>query len=141
MLETAIGDVRTALITALGYEPANFERLLSMAKTERGKNKQCVLNILARMESVEESEELYNLFKQTIKKNLPSALIALMPSTTVCASRVIAEECMEQLPKIIAAIEKDNASEIQKKLTPFCRLVEALPGKHGDEVYMHSWNG
>ncbi len=136
MLETATGDVRTALITALGYEPANFERLLSMAKTERGKNKQCVLNILARMESVEESEELYNLFKQTIKKNLPSALIALMPSTTVCASRVIAEECMEQLPKIIAAIEKDNASEIQKKLTPFCRLVEALPGKHGDEVYM-----
>lgn len=136
MLQTATGDVRTALITALGNEPANSGRLLSMTKTERGKNKQCVLNILARMESVEESEELYNLFKQIIKKNLSSALIALMPSTTACASKVIAEECMEQLPGIIEAIEENNAAVIEKKLTPFCRLIEVLPGKHGDEVYM-----
>lgn len=136
MLQTATGDVRTALITALGNEPANSGRLLSMVKTERGKNKQCVLNILARMESVEESEELYNLFKQIIKKNLSSALIALMPSTTACASKVIAEECMEQLPGIIEAIEENNAAVIEKKLTPFCRLIEVLPGKHGDEVYM-----
>ena len=136
MLQTATGDVRTALITALGNEPANSGRLLSMTKTERGKNKQCVLNILARMENVAESGELYNLFKHTIKKNPSSALIALMPSTTACASKVIAEECMEQLPGIIEAIEENNAAVIEKKLTPFCRLIEALPGKHGDEVYM-----
>lgn len=137
MLETATGDVRTALIAALGYEPSNFGRLLSMAKTERGKNKQCVLNILSSIDDNEtRNEELYNLFKQSIKKSLPSALTALIPSTTVWASRVIAEECMEQLPKIITAIEKNNAAEIEKKLTPFCRLVEALPGKHGDEVYL-----
>ena len=134
MLETATGDVRTALINALCNEPANSGRLLSMAKTERGRNKQCVLNILGKMESVSESGELYNLFKQTIKKSPSSALIALMPSTTICASRIIAEECMEQLPKIIEAIEKNNAAAIEKKLTPFCRLIEALPGKHGDEA-------
>ncbi|MCI9078859.1 MAG: hypothetical protein HFH68_08035 [Lachnospiraceae bacterium] len=134
MLETATGDVRTALINALRYEPSNFDRLVSMAKTERGKNKQCVLNILGSIENDTENGQLYGLFKQIIKKSPDSAIKALLPATTSYASKVIAETCIEQLTKVIKSIEKNDANEITKTLSPFCKLVMALPGKHGDEV-------
>lgn len=130
MLETATGDVRTALINALRHEPSNFDMLLNMAKSERGKNKQCVLNILAH----KEDGQVYDLFKQLIKKSPAAVLEALLPATTSNASKVIANTCMEQLPKIIETIENHNDAETEKKLSPFCHIVETLVGKHGDEV-------
>lgn len=130
MLETATGDVRTALINALRHEPSNFDMLLNMAKSERGKNKQCVLNLLVQ----KEDGQVYSLFKQLIKKSPASVLEALLPATTSNASNVIAQTCMEQLPKIIETIENHNAAETEKKLSQFCHIVETLVGKHGDEV-------
>lgn len=130
MLETATGDVRTALINALRHEPSNFDMLLNMAKSERGKNKQCVLNLLA----YKEDGQVYDLFKQLIKKSPAAVLEALLPANTSNASKVIAKTCMEQLPKIIETIENHNAAETEKKLSPFCHIVETLVGKHGDEV-------
>ncbi len=130
MLETATGDVRTALIDNLRYEPSNFDLLLNMAKREKGKNKQCVLNLI----SQKEDGKVYDLFKQLIKKSPVQVLSALTPVTTGLASKVIAETCMEQLPGIIQVIKDNDKDGIEKKLPPFYYIVETLVGKHGKEI-------
>lgn len=130
MLETATGDVRTALINNLRYEPSNFDLLLNMAKSEKGKNKQCVLNLI----SQKEDGKVYDLFKKLIKKSPVSVLGALVPVTTELASNVVAETCMEQLPQIIQIIESNDKPGIEKTLSPFCDIVETLVGKHGKET-------
>ncbi|MDE6220676.1 MAG: hypothetical protein K2G51_09660, partial [Lachnospiraceae bacterium] len=90
MLETATGEVRSALIEALRYEPANANLLFDMQKTEKGKNKQLVLNMLAMIED----ERCYEIFHEIAAKKQPSEVCGnLFPSTTDCASRVIAQLC------------------------------------------------
>lgn len=130
MLETATGDVRTALINNLRYEPSNFDMLLNMAKSEKGKNKQCVLNLLSKTEN----KEVYDLLKQLIKKSPVAVLSALTPVTTELASKVVAETCMEQLPAVIQVIKDNDKAGIEKKLPPFYDIVETLAGKHGKET-------
>lgn len=131
MLKTATGEVRSVLIEALRYEPANTDLLLDMQKTEKGKNRQIVQNMLALMED----ERCYGLFHEMAAKKPSEACETLLPSTTDCASRVIAELCTKQLSDI-AALPQDawGSAEADKEMELLCQTVQALIGKHGDGV-------
>jgi len=129
MLENAKGDVRGALICALRHEPSNIDLLLNMVKTEKGKQKQMVLQILGYMED----ERVYELFHTMAEKKPLDACNYLLPSTTESASRIIAELCMKQLSYVTALPVKDQNTEQEKaEIKVFCRAVEALVGKQGD---------
>lgn len=84
MLKTATGEVRTALIGALQHEPSNIEVLFDMEKTEKGKNKQTVLSVLAAMED----ERCYGLFHAIAVKKPAEVCECLTPSTTDWAAHL-----------------------------------------------------
>lgn len=132
MLETATGEVRSMLIEALRYEPSNTELLIDLQKTEKGKNKQLVLNMLAMIED----ERCYELFHGlTAKMQLSQVCEILYPSTTECASRVTVELCDRQFADILALPEIERAcAEADKLMSAFCLMVRALVGKRGDAV-------
>lgn len=132
MLETATGEVRSAFVEALRHEPSNRNLLFDMQKTEKGKNKQLVLNTLAMMED----ESCYEIFHELAAKKQPLEVCGyLFPSTTDCASRVIAELCERQLSDIISIPPDDRSSDTaDRKMEVFCQTIPALVGKHGEEV-------
>ena len=132
MLETATGEVRPVLIEALRYEPANAELLLDMQKTEKGKNRQLVLKMLAMVED----ERCYELFSELTVKMQPFEVCGILyPSTTDCASRVTAKLCSRQFADILAIPEtKWHSPEADKAMDIFCMMVKYLVGKHGEAV-------
>lgn len=151
MLADAEKEVRQEFIYALRHEPSNIELLLGMVKSEKGKNRRLVLDILGYMDD----ERVYGLFHSMAAKKPLEVCGALLPVTTECASRVIAQMCMEQLPDIAALCQSGNTGgekifrivqlknnldgkkqtdEVKEKISVFCRTVEALTGKQGEEV-------
>ena len=132
MLETATGEVRSALIETLRHEPSNINLLLDMQKTEKGKNKQLVLNMLAMMED----ERCYGIFHELAEKKQPSEVFGyLLPSTTDCASRVIVELCERQLSDLLAIPQAEWGSETaDQRMGVFGQTIQALVGKHGEVV-------
>lgn len=131
MLAEAEKDVRLALIYALRHEPSNIELLLNMAKSEKGKHKQMVLDMLALIEN----EKVYDLFRTLGTKKPLDVLQSLLPSTTESASKIVAELCMKQLPEIIKLPQNQKSTDEAKvEINKFCKTVEALVGKHGEEV-------
>jgi len=127
MLETATGEVRSEFIEALRYEPSNVNLLFDMYQKEKGQNKQRILNMLAMIED----ERCYDIFHElAVKKQPYEVWESLLPSTTDCASRVIAELCERQLSNIVAIppAERSSAAEV------FCEMIPALIGKHGEAV-------
>lgn len=131
MLQTAIGEVRTALIEALEHEPSNIDILLNMEKTEKGKNKQTVLRMLA----FKEDARCYELFHALVAKKPAEVCGYLTPSTTEWASRIIAAMCEERLADIMALSQSDwGSAEADKLMELLCQSIQALIGKHGDTV-------
>ncbi len=131
MLDSAEKDVRLALIYALRHDPSNIDLLLKMAKTEKGKNRQMILNILG----LYEDERVYELFRSMGAKKPLEVCTSLLPVTTDYASQVIAELCMEWIPAIVELLQNPkNTNEEKIKLNTFCKIVETLIGKHGDAV-------
>lgn len=132
MLETATGEVRSVLIEALRYEPSNVSLLLDMQKTEKSKNRQLVLNMLAMVED----ERCYELFSGLTAKMQPYEVCGILyPSTTDCASRVTAMLCSRQFADILAIPETERKSpEADRAMDIFCMMVKYLVGKHGEAV-------
>ncbi len=82
---TALG---TAIITDMGTDPENTQLLLDLAKTERGKNRDAVLEGLAR----QDGEEVHKFWKAELKKNGGTAAWFLGETTADWASELLAEE-------------------------------------------------
>ena len=132
MLESAVGEVRAALIEALRHTPANIELLIDMYKTERGKNKQLVLNML----SMVEDARCYEIFQELAKKKQPFEVCSILyPSTTDGASRVVAALCDRQFSDLLAIPPSERKSvEADRAMSTFCLMIKALVGKHGETV-------
>lgn len=130
-LAEAEKEVRLELINALRYEQSNIDRLIDMTKTEKGKNKQMVLRILAYMDD----DKVYAVFKKMAEKKPAEVCSYLLPSTTDTASRLVSELCEQQLNGV-AAIPDDTkvTDEIKEKLSTLNRCMEALVGKYGKAV-------
>ncbi|MDE7415443.1 MAG: hypothetical protein K2N44_03870 [Lachnospiraceae bacterium] len=131
MLPDAEKDIRLELIKLLGEEPSNKDILLDMVNTEKGRNKQTVLNILAGMQD----DRIDAIFEKMAKKKPEDVCEYLLTSTTEGASRIIVQMCMEQLPAILEMQEgQERPDDGKLKIKRFCRSVEALIGKSGDDV-------
>ncbi len=98
ILPKAKKDVRTSVITALGTaiitdmgtDPENTQLLLDLAKTERSKNRDAVLEGLAR----QDGEEVHKFWKAELKKNGGTAAWFLGETTADWASELLAEEAL-----------------------------------------------
>lgn len=130
-LNEAEKEVRLELISALRYDKSNIDLLIDMTKTEKGKNKQMALKVLAYMDD----EKAYAAFQKMSEKKLVEVCSYLLPAATDMASRLAAELCEKQLDEI-AAISDDAklTGEVAEKLSRFNRCMETLIGKHGDAV-------
>ncbi|MDE5823199.1 MAG: hypothetical protein K2H91_00725, partial [Lachnospiraceae bacterium] len=73
MLDEAQKDVRTALIDALRHERGNLSLLFDLSKTEKGKNKDKVFELLAEIQD----ERVNDFFKELAKKKPETVLIYL----------------------------------------------------------------
>ena len=131
MLASAEKDIRLELIKCLGEEPSNKNLFLDMVNTEKGKNKQAVLNILAGMQD----DRIDAIFGKMVQKKPEDVCEYLITSATEGASKIIAQLCMELLPSILEMQEGQERTDDEKlKIKRFCRSVEALVGKSGDDV-------
>lgn len=104
MLNEAQKDVRTELIDALRHEPRNVSLLFDLSKTEKGKNKDKVFELLAAIQK----EEVYEFFKDLAKKKPDQALRYLKNSTTEWSAELVADICSKMSEKLDAS---DNASD------------------------------
>ena len=130
-LAEAEKEVRLELINALRYEQSNIDLLIDMTKTEKGKNKQMVLKILAYMDD----DKVYAVFKKMAEKKPAEVCSYLLPSTTDTASRLVSELCEKQLDEVAVISDDTKATdETKAKLSTLNRCIEALIGKHGDTV-------
>lgn len=147
MLPDATKDIRLELLRLLRLDQSNIELLLHLAQTEKGKNKEMALESLGRMDD----DRVIDIYENMAKKKLSMVCRYLLTSTTRSASKLIARLCMEQLSKALASIDELRRSDSEicancscddEKNCPlnkslkfeFCRCVEALIGKSGDEV-------
>ncbi|MDE7321442.1 MAG: hypothetical protein K2N73_01710 [Lachnospiraceae bacterium] len=129
MLATAQKDVRTELINALRHEPKNVSLLMDMSKTEKGKNKDKVFELLAEIRD----ENVYDYFKELAKKKPETALKYLRDTTTDWASELVADICVKVIEKFDKA---DSASETEKQdiSNKIQNVARAIYGKGGTEI-------
>lgn len=131
MIAGAKKDIRLKLIKILGEEPSNKELFLDMVNTEKGEHKQMVLNILAGMQD----DRIDAIFEKMAKKKPEDVCEYLITSTTEGASKIIVQMCMELLSVVLEMQEGQERTEDEKLIIKrFCRSVEALIGKSGDDV-------
>ena len=113
MLEKAQKDVRMELINALRHEPGNVSLLMDMSKTEKGKNKDKVFELLAEREDV----CVHEYFRELAKKKPETVLKHLRDTTADWASELVADICgrvIEQFDKADSPTdtEKQDLSDI-----------------------------
>lgn len=140
MLETAEKDVRQELIYALRFAPENIELLIDMVKTEKGKAKQMVYSVLAKMED----ERAHALFQKTIEKKPADGLKYLLNVSTSWAVKMLPEIFHKALAEVIAL----PVDELKGDVTGVCKTdketaakiaalnycILALLGKGGEEI-------
>jgi hypothetical protein len=90
-------DVRTAVITALGLDSENNGILLDLSRTERGRNREAVLEALAR----QDGEAVSAFWKEEIGKNADSVKYLAL-SGTDWASDLAAAAFRSQLEGLLA---------------------------------------
>ena len=129
MLKEAQREVRTELIDALRHDPGNMSLLFSLSKTEKGKNRDKVFELIAGIQD----EEVNNFFKELAKKKLDIVLIYLRNSTTDWSSDLVAEVC-EKILEELKLVDDDSAKEKQEVSDRLQLLVRAIFGKGGPRI-------
>lgn len=129
MLEEAQKDVRLELIDALRHEPKNMTLLLDLSKTEKGKNKDKVFELLAEIKD----DKVYEYFKGMAKKKPETVLKYLKNTTTEWAAELVADICGKILEKMETAdvASADEKQEISDRLRD---TVRAVFGKGGVQI-------
>ncbi|MDE7477342.1 MAG: hypothetical protein K2M91_05220, partial [Lachnospiraceae bacterium] len=129
MLDGAQKDVRTALIDALHYEPRNVSLLFDLSKTEKGKNKDKVFELLAEIQD----EQVNDFFKELAKKKPDTVLNYLKNTTTDWSAELVADICNELLEKIetIDAASDEEKQKISRRLRD---MIRAVFGKGGTQI-------
>lgn len=129
MLEGAQKDIRLALLNALRHNLDNVTLLLDLAKKEKGKNKDKVLELLAEMEDARACD----FYQEMMRKKPENALQNLKNTTTEWSAELVAAQCNE----VLAQIHELNIMSEEKKLEVSERLqkvIRALFGKGGTVI-------
>ncbi len=129
MLAEAQKEVRTELIDALRHEPNNVPLLFDLSKTEKGKNKDKVFELLAAIQS----EEVNAFFKEQAQKKPENVLKYLQNSTTTWAAELVVDifgKMFEKLDTVDSASEKEK-KELSRRLQ---EVVRAMFGKGGAQI-------
>lgn len=129
MLEKAQKDVRTELINALRHEPENVSLLMDMSKTEKGKNKDKVFELLAERKD----ENVQEYFRELAKKKPETILKYLRDAVTDWASDLVADICGSVIEQFDNA---DSASKAEKQdiSVKIQSVVRAVYGKSGTDI-------
>lgn len=134
MLAEAQKDVRTELIDALRHEPQNVTFLRDLSKTEKGRNKDKVFELLAEMQDADTE----SFFAEYAKKKPESVLEYLRNSTTNWASELVAAICEQMLGKVEPMpndfVKDASEKEIKDLSEKLLNVVRALFGKGGEPI-------
>lgn len=128
MLEGAQKDIRQALIYALRHDAGNTSLLFDLLKTERGKNKDAVLHVLASMEDGRARE----YFSEIVTKNPETVVKCLTDAESSWSSEMVELICgiaIERLNKLVRSSASDK-----EELEVSCFLydvIRAMFGKGG----------
>ncbi len=117
VLPEAKKDVRAAVLTALGADPGNAALLLDLSKTERGNNRDAVLEALAR-----QAGEAVRAFWAEELNQKPDSVKFLQDTNTEWAAALVAGGLREQLEQMLAG-GKRVSSEAQLRLSLWCGSV------------------
>ncbi len=127
MLKGAQKDIRLALLNALRHNSDNVTLLLDLAKKEKGKNKDKVLELLAEMEEAKACD----FYQEMMKKKPENALQNLKNTTTEWSAELVAAQCNEMLVQI-DALDKTTSDEKKFEVSErLQKVIRALFGKGG----------
>ncbi|MDE7428002.1 MAG: hypothetical protein K2N00_01800 [Lachnospiraceae bacterium] len=129
MLEEAQKDVRLELIDALRHEPENMSLLLDMSKTEKGKNKDKVFEVLAEIKNV----KVHEYFKELAKKK-PEIVLKYLKNTTVDWSSELVADICNMVTEKIDMIDSASDEEKNKISDTLQSIVRTIFGKGGADI-------
>ena len=129
MLDTAQKEVRTELIDALRHDPKNASLLRELSRTEKGKNKDKVLELLAEVPDIATKD----LFEKLAGKKPENILKYLKNTTTDWAVELVADICEQMLDKLecIYRVADQEKTELAEGLLD---TVRAFFGKGGAQI-------
>ena len=116
MLPQAKKDVRAAVLTALGEDPANTALLLDLSKTERGANREAVLRALAK----QDGEAVTAFWAAELAKSSESVRF-LGETRADWASDLVAEGLRTRLERAVSSgepIDTKGREELSRWLAP-----------------------
>ncbi len=134
-LENAEKDIRKALIYALRHDESNIERLIELAKTEKGKSKTAALYALASFDN-----EKAAAFIEEYAKKKPLEVIDIMEQTSSewsskLTARLIDELLVDDKGNKITLSQAANVEKIKLgSKTDFWHLNSAMFGKFGEDI-------
>lgn len=128
-LENAEKDVKIALIYALRHDPANRDKLLSLAKSEKGNTRDTVRWALAELDD----PAVWDYWQTLAAKKPQEAGKYLAASAAENACTLVTDALLKRL----AALPDDDAAAAMTEdaKNALCQLIAALPGKDGAAVH------
>lgn len=129
MLDEAKKDVRTELIDALRHEPGNVSLLCGLSRTEKGKNRDKVFEVLAEMQDAMAKD----IFEKLVEKQPENTLKYLRNTTTAWAADLVAAICGQTLDRLegIHGVSSQEKTELAESLLD---IVRAFFGKGGTQI-------
>lgn len=134
-LENADKDIRKALIYALRHDERNIDKLIELAKTEKGKAKTAALYALASFDN-----EKAAAFIEEYAKKKPVEIIELMEQvssewSSKLTARLIDELLVDDKGNKITLSQAANIDKVKlKSKTDFWHLNSAMFGKFGADI-------
>ena len=122
-------DVRAAVIAALGADPKNISLLLELAQTERGGNRDAVLEALAKQDGA----EIEVFWKREVAEHSQSMKL-LEPISTDWAIELVTAGLRERLEKFLDGEEHPTYEE-GTEITSWCWTL----GKKNSPVMLGFW--
>lgn len=134
-LENSEKDIKKALIYALRYDESNFEKLVELSKTEKGKLKNAALAAMLFFDR----EEVKEYFEEMAKKK-PAEVLELMYGassewSSELTARLIDELLVDDKGSKVTLYEAWNSKKIKLKAkTNAGAMINALTGKYGESI-------
>ena len=128
-LPEAKKDVRTAVLLALGVDQANAGMLLELAKIERGRNRDAVLESLAKLDG-EEVRKFWSIELRTHSESVKF----LQDNNTDWAAELVAAGLWARVEKMLS----DGSSVPAKDNEDFTRWTQAI-GKKTSPAMLQFW--
>lgn len=127
-LETATKEVRQALIYALRHSEENAEKLMELARTEKGNAKNMAFYALAQLEG----EKVWEFLQEECSKKLSETIPFLCLAHAEPSYKLVGEALIEQLRPLVNK-EKEKPCT-KEQMVMISKLLNVLPGKSGPEI-------